>query len=108
MTTFDWRGAFDGTGIDITSQQRNQVIEAIANWNSDWEVDNHHMWITRVEDEDGDGIWDCDYDDSSDVEQYFSSDFIRWMDSKFMGKPRKKQKVVIGTSTKLPIPGARP
>jgi hypothetical protein len=107
-TNFDWRGAFDNTGIDCTREQRNQVIQAIADWNSDWEIDNHDLYITRIEDEDGDGIWDADYDDSDDVDQYFSSEFIEWMDTKFMGKKRSKKPVVIGKSTKLPIPGARP
>lgn len=108
MTTFDWRGAFENTGIDSTREQRNQVIQAIANWNSDWNIDYHDLYINRVEDEDGDGIWDVDYDDSDDINAYFSSDFLQWMDAKFLGKPRKKKSVVIGKSTKLPIPGARP
>lgn len=110
MTTerFNWRGAFENSGVELRPSQREQVYRAIERWNSDWSIDSDGYLIHRIEDEDGDGIWDYDYDDSHDLGCYFDSDFIEWMDTKFLGAKRSKKPVVIGKSTKLPIPGARP
>lgn len=108
QSKFDWRGAFCGTGVDIVPSQRRLVRDAIEAWNSDWQWDTDDGLIIRVEDDNCDGIWDIDYDDSDDVDQYFSGEFIRYMDMKFLGKTRPKQPVVIGPSTKLPLPGSRP
>lgn len=108
QSKFDWRGAFHGTGVDIESTQRRLVRDAIVEWNSEWQWESDDGYIIRLEDENCDGIWDIDYDDSDDVDCYLPSDFIRWMDMKFLGRARPKQQVVIGKATKLPIPGARP
>lgn len=109
MTTrFDWRGAFSGTGVDIERTQRRLVRDAITEWNGDWQWDAEDGYIIRLEDENCDGIWDLDYDDSDDVDAYLPSDFRRWLDMKFLGRASPKKPVVIGTSTKLPLPGARP
>ena len=108
QSKFDWRGAFCGTGVDIEPSQRRLVRDAIEAWNSDWQWDTDDGLIIRLEDDNCDGIWDIDYDDSDDVDQYFPSDFIRYMDMKFLGKAGPKKPVVIGNATKLPIPGARP
>lgn len=105
---FDWRAAFSETGMDSTDEQRRAVRNAIQMWNSDWAWDTHEDYLIRVEDEDGDGIWDEDYDDSHDVDNYFSSDFIAYMDNKFLGKAKPKRPTVIGNATKLPLPGSRP
>lgn len=105
---FDWRGAFSNVPADADPSQRRAVRQAIMDWNSDWTYDSDDGYIMRLEDENGDGIWDVDYDDSENVGDFFSSDFIAYMDNKFLGKPRAKKPVVIGNATKLPIPGARP
>jgi len=107
-TNFNWRGAFSLTRFDASPAQQREVIRALANWNSDWNWDTQEGYLVRVEDENGDGIWDIDYDDCHDVDQFFGSDFLQWMDTRFLSKKRSKKPVVIGKSTKLPIPGARP
>ena len=110
MTTrFDWRGAFISvSNVSLTQVQRLAVLAAIDQWNIDWEISEENGNIYCIVDEDGDCIWDADYDDADDVDNYLHTDFIQWMDQKFLGKQRPKQPVVIGKSTKLPIPGARP
>lgn len=106
---FDWRGAFHSVADEeMTQPQRLLVIAAMERWNSDWEISESSGYIYCVVDEDGDCIWDEDFDDSDDVDHYFHSEFIQWMDQRFLGKAKPKQPVVIGKSTKLPIPGARP
>lgn len=105
---FDWRGAFSQVGIDATSAQRGEVCRAIMDWNGDWTYDTDGGYIVRVEDEDGEGIWDIDYDDCEDVDQFFSDEFLEYMDFKFLLKRRAKKPVVIGAATKLPLPGSRP
>lgn len=105
---FDWRGAFYGVPADADPAQRRAARQAIMEWNSDWTYDTDDGYIIRLEDQDGDGIWDADYDDSENVCDYFSNDFITYMDNKFLGKSKPKKPVVIGNATKLPIPGARP
>ena len=105
---FDWRGAFSNVPVDADPAQRRAVRQAIMEWNSDWTYDTDDGYIMRLENEEGEGIWDVDYDNSYNVGDYFDGDFISYMDNKFLGKPRAKKPVVIGNATKLPIPGARP
>jgi hypothetical protein len=105
---FDWRGAFSGVPADASPAQRRAVRQAIMDWNSDWTYDTEDGYIMRLEDEDGDGIWDYDYDNAENIGDYFSSEFIAHMDNKFLGTSKSKKPVVIGKATKLPIPGVRP
>lgn len=101
----DWRHAFGGSGWAISPENRQRVLNAIADWNSDWHVEHTSLWITRVEDEDGDRIWDGEEDNPEEVDRYFSYEFKQWMDSKFNGG---KKKVVVGKATILPLPVASP
>jgi hypothetical protein len=84
---------------------RQRVINAIYDWNSDWHVETDDYYIQRVEDEDGDCIWDVDWDDDNNPRAHFSNDFRRYMDEKFAGG---KKPIFVGKATILPIPGDSP
>jgi len=103
--TVNWRYAFDGSGSSISPDNRQRVLHAIADWNSDWDVSHDAMWITRIEDEDGDTVWDCDHYGYDDIDNCFPQRFLEWMDQHFK---LNKKSVVIGKATILPIPDARP
>lgn len=106
MNKFNWRGAFDNPeGGNLSQVQRRQVIDRIPMWNSDWHIEYENFYITRVEDGDGDAIWDSEWASESNLEEYFSSRFIEWMDQQF---GQLKVKVVVGNSTILPLPGDSP
>lgn len=104
MQKINWRHAFDGSGMSMTQENRQRVLNALSDWNSDWHVEHSSLWVTRIEDEDGDYIWDCE-DGTDQLENHFSDGFVDWMDRQFNGG---KKKVVIGTATKLPLPVASP
>jgi hypothetical protein len=101
---FDWRYAFMGLDAALNREQRRLVCQAIDDWNNDWCYDCDDYLIYRVENEDGDGIWDSDYEDSHDINQYFDNSFLQYMDLKFLGKARPKKPVFVGKATKLPLP----
>lgn len=105
MNKFNWRAAFANAGGEISQQQRRQVIDRIPSWVSDWHIEYENYYIVRVEDGDGDAIWDADWDSDANLEEYFSSRFIEWMDQQF---GHRKVKVVVGNSTILPLPGDSP
>lgn len=98
---FNWRHAFYGMGGNLTTSQLNRVYESVNSW-SDWEVSTSDGYIIRVEDCDGDGIWDYEWEEE-DFDRFFSDRFIKYMNTTF-GKPG----VVIGKATKLPLPVASP
>lgn len=104
---FNWRGAFYGTNVDIGSAERRLVRQEIADWNGEWQWDTDDGYIIRLEDENCDGIWDLDYDDSDDVDAYLPTDFVRYLDKKFLGTTQKTT-LIVGKATKLPLPGAHP
>lgn len=110
MGEFDWRWAFDPDmdGAPFVNERNLELVkDAILDW-SDWTVHtDSNGFIIRVEHDNGDGIWDWDYEDSLNVNEFFMSDFIRYMDKKFKLQPFKP-KVVVGKSTILPLPGDRP
>jgi hypothetical protein len=101
---FQWRYAFHGQPGAILREERRLVCQAIDDWNNDWSYDSDDYLLYRVENEDGDGIWDSDYSDAEDIDNYFSSNFIQYMDLKFLGKARPKKPVFVGNATKLPLP----
>jgi hypothetical protein len=96
----------DGGG-SLTTQQRRMVVNLINDWDCDWNVDTRDGYICRVEDSDGDGIWDEDWGSQDDLSDHFSLRFIEWMDD-HIRSPDKKVKVVVGNSTILPLPGDSP
>ena len=98
----NWRHAFYEQGGSLPRNQRDRVVAAVMDW-SDWEVLTEDNYITRIEDENEDGVWDYEWG-NSDFSDYFSERFIRHMDKLFAGK----NTVVIGSATKLPLPVASP
>lgn len=100
-----WRDAFLGAGPACDSSLREDVVDAICEWNSSWEVETDNRgYIINVRDEGYDTIWDTDADYSDSVEDFFSESFVSFMDTKFT-KGKKVQKF-LGSATKLPLPGS--
>lgn len=106
MDNFDWRWAFD-PDMDVSEYHLSLVKDSILNW-ADWSVHtDSNGFIIRVEHDNGDGIWDWDYEDSQEVNEFFSSHFIQYMDKRFKLQAFRP-KVVVGKATILPLPGDRP
>lgn len=102
---FNWRWAFSTSDQSVTVENRQRVVDAMYGWSSEWTIDTEGMWITRVEDEDGDCVWDCEFNDVDEIDNCFSDHFLQWMDTQFSSG---KKKVVVGNATKLPLPGDSP
>lgn len=108
MAKFNWRDAFNtGDNNFISGAQRRLVVDMIHDWDSDWDVQTEDGLICRVEDSDGDPIWDADWGSGDDLSEHFSDRFIQWMDDHFKSTS-KKARVVIGDATKLPLPEDSP
>lgn len=108
MNKFNWRDAFLLEGSSsLNTHQRRLVVDMIHDWDCDWDVQTREGYICRVEDSDGDPIWDEDWAAHDDLSEHFSDRFIAWMDDHFRD-PNKKVRVVVGNSTILPLPGDSP
>lgn len=105
---FRWMDAFSVSSHarrPTTYEQRELVVQAIYEWNSEWNVDTDNNYICHLEDEDGDTLYDEGWDDEIDVRNCFSRRFVEYMDKEFL---TIKKKVVVGNATKLPLPGDSP
>lgn len=104
MAKIDWRNAFSRVSRQrLSSGDFDRVVDYLRCWDG-WNVMHEDGFITRVEDDDEDGIWDEDWDDPREFPMYFSDRLIKGLNKTF----EFKTPTFVGNATKLPIPGDAP
>lgn len=100
MAKIDWRRAFYHERHEpLPLAHFSLVVDHLLNWD-EWDITHLDGFITRIEDADGDGVWDSDWEDPREFSMYFSDRLIRSLNNAFWNK----KPIFVGKAAVLPLP----